>query len=456
MKNVRLFIVSMLLPLTAFAQQSINSHTFSFSDTLETVQVEDALGPNSELAKHRYLIRGSYDFVNDALIAIDPTRTIDRFSVVRRLHSVGLGGGWMVTKRFLIGIEVPLHYVRLGGDFITNYSLTRDTSKWVLGDINLRAKIRLTSDDSSVNAAIMPYAIFPTGNANYFISDDSYGFGGKLIVDAEVLPILHLYGNAGYTYVPHAEFLNIDRTRRVELAAGAYVKVLGDKLGLNGEVINAITLPGYDKDQNPIAIRVGFRARTGIVRWYFGGALEGVQNARSNDVSLYAGVKMPFGTWEEKPEPAAPLPDPEPITVEKKIEILKENLSIRREINFETAKDVILPESFGELDSAADIINQYGQYISTITIEGHTDSRGSDPYNLDLSQRRANSVKKYLVEKGVPSDKLQAIGYGERQPKVKEIDAATLRINRRVEFKVSESIEIKKEIRETSGEPKKK
>ncbi len=450
MKTLRLFLGTLLLTASAFAQGSINSHTFSFSDTLETVQVEDALGPQSELAKHRLILRGSYDFVNESLIGIDSTRTVQRFTVVKKLHSAGIGAGYMFTKRFLVGFEVPVHYVRITPTYISNYSLNLDTTKWTLGDINVHAKLRLTGDDAPVNAAIMPYASFPTGDADYLVSDDSYAFGGKLLVDGGLFnDWLHLYGNAGYTYAKHAEFLNIDRTKRVELAAGAYAKVIGDKLGVNAEVINGITLPGYDKDQNPIAIRLGFRARTGIVRWYFGGALEGAQTARSNDVSLYAGVKMPFGSWEEKPAPApAPEPEPEP-TIEKKIEILKENLSVHREINFETDKDVILPSSYPELDSAAEIINKYGEFISTIEIEGHTDSRASDQHNMLLSQRRAESVKRYMMGKGVPESKLKAIGYGERRLKVKETSPETLLINRRVEFKVNETIETKKEVEVT-------
>lgn len=457
MKTLRLFLGLSLIASASFAQSNtINSHTFSFSDTLETVQVEDALGPKSELAKHRFLLRGSYDFVNQSLIGIDPTRTTQTFTVVRKMHSAGVGAGWMITKRFLVGFELPIHYVRLDQTYLTLYNLAGvDTTKWTLGDLTLRAKWRLTNDSSKINFALAPYVYFPTGNDTYFVTDDSYGMGGKFLIDFSPLPILTFYGNAGYTYAKNAEYLNIDRTKRVELAAGAYVKVIGDKLGGNAELINSITFPGFEDDQNPIAIRLGFRAKTGVVRWFFGGALEGLREARSNDISLYAGMKMPLGTWDKKETPP-PVVEQETITVEKKIEILKENLSIRREINFETAKDIILPASYPELDSAAEIINKYGQYIGSITIEGHTDSRGSVSYNQDLSERRANSVRTYLIGKGVPAEKLKAVGYGESRPKVKEISPETLLINRRVEFKVDETIEIQKPVEETTTSTKKK
>lgn len=448
MKTLSLFL-GLILASSLAQAQTINSHTFSFSDTLETVQVEDALGPNSELAKHRFLLRGSYDFVNESLIGIDSTRSNQQFTVVKKLHTAGLGAGWMITKRFLVGFEVPIHYVRLDQTYLTTYSLNLDRKEWVLGDINLRAKLRLTNDTSKINVAIAPHMFFPTGNDTYFVSDNSYGVGGRFLLDVTPAPFLTLYGNVGYTYAKNAEFLNIDRTRRVEAAAGAYVRVIGDKLGGNAEVIHSLTLPGYDEDQNPIAIRLGFRAKTGIVRWYFGGALEGIRKARSNDVSLYGGIKMPLGSWT-KPEPK-PAPEPEVITVEKKIQILKENLSVRREVNFETNKAVILTSSYPELDSAAAIINQYGEYISTITIEGHTDSRGSDAHNQSLSERRANSVREYMIGKGVPAEKLKAVGYGESRLKINpETGPESWLINRRVEFIVNETIEIKKEVEETT------
>lgn len=446
-----------------FAQGTINSHTFSFSDTLETVQVEDALGPKSELAQHRYLLRASYDFVNESLIGIDPTRTVQEFTVIKKLHTIGVGAGWMITKRILVGFEVPVHYVRFDEQYLTLYGLSNDSNAWKLGDINAHVKWRLTSDDSPVNLAVMPYVSLPTGSDTYFVSDDSYGYGGKILLDAEVLPFLNLYGNAGYTVAKHAEYLNIDRTKRIELAAGAYGKIIGDKVGVNAEVVNSITWPGFEDDQNPVAIRLGGRIRTGVIRWFFGGAFEGLRQARSNDLSLYAGIKMPFGSLDKKQgEPREPKeipvlpPTPEEIPVAKKIEILTQNLSVQREVNFDTDKDTILPESYPELDSAADIIIQYVQYIEKIEIEGHTDSRASEAHNLSLSQRRAESVKKYLVGKGVPAEKLVPIGYGESRLKVKEIDEASLRINRRVEFKVKQTIEIPKRADAVQSETQKK
>ncbi len=74
---------------------------------------------------------------------------------------------------------------------------------------------------------------------------------------------------------------------------------------------------------------------------------------------------------------------------------------------------------------------------SPITVEGHTDSIGSDQYNQKLSERRANAVRQYLIEKGIASSRIKVVGYGEQKPiadnKTKEGRAT----NRRAEFEVT-------------------
>jgi OOP family OmpA-OmpF porin len=69
-----------------------------------------------------------------------------------------------------------------------------------------------------------------------------------------------------------------------------------------------------------------------------------------------------------------------------------------------------------------------------INVEGHTDSTGSDSYNLDLSQRRAQSVVDYLTSKGVSGSRLNAKGFGESKPVASNDSSASRAQNRRVEI----------------------
>jgi peptidoglycan-associated lipoprotein len=70
----------------------------------------------------------------------------------------------------------------------------------------------------------------------------------------------------------------------------------------------------------------------------------------------------------------------------------------------------------------------------TVTIEGHCDERGSAEYNLALGEKRANAVKRYLVDLGVPSSKLNVVSYGEDRPSVQGHDESAWRYNRRADF----------------------
>jgi OOP family OmpA-OmpF porin len=77
-----------------------------------------------------------------------------------------------------------------------------------------------------------------------------------------------------------------------------------------------------------------------------------------------------------------------------------------------------------------------GQPTMKVEIAGHTDNYGSEEYNRDLSQRRADAVKDYLISKGISSDSLRATGYGEAQPVASNDNDFDREQNRRVEFRI--------------------
>lgn len=88
--------------------------------------------------------------------------------------------------------------------------------------------------------------------------------------------------------------------------------------------------------------------------------------------------------------------------------------------------------SQSRLSSVADCIKKEGRKI---TLEGHADERGTEEYNLQLSNKRAASVKKYLTDLGVKPGQLDTVGYGENRPASNGHDEAAWAENRRVEFR---------------------
>ena len=91
--------------------------------------------------------------------------------------------------------------------------------------------------------------------------------------------------------------------------------------------------------------------------------------------------------------------------------------------------------SNASLDDLSDILKR--NEVVNLTIEGHTDNVGDDAYNMKLSQQRTESVKEYLISKGISAARLTAIGYGETKPVADNAKAAGKAKNRRVELKTS-------------------
>ena len=119
------------------------------------------------------------------------------------------------------------------------------------------------------------------------------------------------------------------------------------------------------------------------------------------------------------------------------VELKEEKIEIYEKIYFELDKAVIRPISFSILDQVVRVIVR-NPHIKKIRIEGHTDSQGTDAYNLDLSNRRAAAVMKYLTTAGVDASRLESVGYGESRPIETNDTKEGRATNRRVEFTILE------------------
>lgn len=104
-------------------------------------------------------------------------------------------------------------------------------------------------------------------------------------------------------------------------------------------------------------------------------------------------------------------------------------------ITFATDSSDISSGFYPVLDDVALVLNEFNK--SYVQVEGHTDSTGSDDYNQQLSQRRANSVANYLVSREVLPGRLIVRGYGESEPIADNSTSHGRRENRRVEIEIS-------------------
>ena len=100
--------------------------------------------------------------------------------------------------------------------------------------------------------------------------------------------------------------------------------------------------------------------------------------------------------------------------------------TFKSEVFFDLDSSTLKPGAYSELSRVADVLKKYPE--TRISVEGHTDSRGAETYNQQLSERRANAVKATLSQMGVDERRIQAVGYGESQP-ISTTDAMNRRVN---------------------------
>ena len=109
-------------------------------------------------------------------------------------------------------------------------------------------------------------------------------------------------------------------------------------------------------------------------------------------------------------------------------------LRMPSDVTFGTNQDAINPAFYAVLDDVAGVLAQYDR--STIDVVGHADSDGADAYNLDLSQRRASNVARYLIDRNILPARMYVEGRGESQPIASNTTAAGKAQNRRVEIMI--------------------
>ena len=141
----------------------------------------------------------------------------------------------------------------------------------------------------------------------------------------------------------------------------------------------------------------------------------------------------------EVPPPPAPAPvvvpppepTPKPVINEKGRQTLN--------VEFDFDKSIIKKGYYQDIDNLAGVMKQYPDL--NVVIEGHTDSVGTAAYNKKLSQRRAEAIKKYMVESGIDANRLKAQGFGEDKPIASNKTKEGRQQNRRVEAAVDYLIE---------------
>jgi len=164
---------------------------------------------------------------------------------------------------------------------------------------------------------------------------------------------------------------------------------------------------------------------------YWWWPLEPQSNA--NDEELWGNRGVVYAQYAEKVEPPAtpapPAPAPTPTPPMKRI------TPVFNHVLFDFDKSVLKPEGKAETDKVIAGLKEHAK--DTLLIEGHTCNIGTPEYNMGLGQRRADSVKKYMVEQGIPEARLSTKSLGLTQPAVPNDSPEHRKLNRRAVFNIA-------------------
>ena len=187
-------------------------------------------------------------------------------------------------------------------------------------------------------------------------------------------------------------------------------------------------------------------------------SLDGMYNIDAGDSEYMAGLGLGvnFGGGTKKAEPApvvaevcndedsdgvcdnldkCPGTEANATVDENGCVVVAEAVRVELDVKFDFDKSVVKQDSYGDIKNLADFMKQYPK--TSTTVEGHTDSVGSDAYNQKLSERRANAVRAVLVNQyGVEAQRVNAVGNGEASPVADNATDAGRAVNRRVEAAV--------------------
>ncbi len=355
--------------------------------------------------------------------------------------------------------------------------------------------LRRRAEDTGLGAALTFGLTLPTGNLEAFAGEGAITYTPGILVDYRFTRGILLSGSVGLWNRPDRIFGGVSVGDMAPFGIATEVPILrGSGLTAVGMVHGAIGLDKLpDEPRNiPAELLIGLRwySSTGLTFTFGGGGGCGCSLQAPSLRFFTSIIWVPAKTaeWEaieRFKDPPAPPPPPPPDTdgdsvtddkdvcpkefglpdrggcpirdadgdgVEDSLDKCPEvaagpggkggcplariqgnKILILEPVNFATDQDVILSESYPILEEVSQVLKAHPE-LQRVLIEGHTDSRAGERYNLDLSRRRAASVRTYLEESGVESERLCSQGFGQSRPVAGNDTEEGMARNRRVEF----------------------
>ncbi|MBI2066748.1 MAG: OmpA family protein [Deltaproteobacteria bacterium] len=451
-----------IFPLIFFSSRAVLGRDPSFS--AQVFRPSPYTGRYFQLLESGTLPKSSFsfglmaDYAHEPVILERPAGTKFQNLVAKEL-SANLTGAVGITDWMDVGllIQTAPYLVFQAADTVIEQTRLR------MGDIRLNARLRLLDPKSSpLGLSFVPMVTIPTGNGNSFVGNNQFTGGGLLVLEKRGF-------NDHFSVAMNAGYEIRERAVLTTTAAGAPQTVINDlflygvganlslhpRLDLIGEIRGFTVASNFFEVPRPVDYGVGARFYT-APNWAItlgGGSslISGIGNPvfRAMGGLAYVPTRDGVPRRERKskdadgdgiknkkdrcPTEAGP-PENGGCPLEAKIVMTPEEYRIlTRPIHFAFEKATLKADALPILQVLAEAIKTKPE-IKKLSIQGHTDEIGRTVFNQWLSEERALTVKKYLVQQGVSEGRLESIGFGETKPVDPKHSAKAWRLNRRVEF----------------------
>jgi outer membrane protein OmpA-like peptidoglycan-associated protein len=418
------------------------------------------------------------NYAHNPLVAADANGDLSRSFVGERLGFDAVVSASLL-RRLALGASLPL-YVLQSGD--------ANPSGAGIGDLRLVPKLELLSDlESGVGLALLAEVRVPTHSGDFSGGQRSLELVPKIALEHRFLSGVRVGFNLGVAVRSTSRFLNVDSDDEL-----AYAAALGYRLGgLSGKTEIGIELDGgiglheHDREELPLEALgylshdlssewqilggpgIGVIAGYGVptLRGFFGVRFtptshdqdgDGVSDAEDEcprDPEDRDGIEDADGCPEEDPDfdhdgvadVFDKCPDAKetingvddedgcPDSGDRRVTYEDGHFIVLDTIRFRTGSAEIDRESHPLLDQIA-LTLKANPEIEHMRVEGHTDDTGPRAFNMQLSEERAHSVRRYLIQRGVNPQRLRVRSYGPDRPKDEGNDEKARARNRRVEF----------------------
>lgn len=231
-------------------------------------------------------------------------------------------------------------------------------------------------------------------------------------------------------FLPFTQTYKVPRINRdTTLHVDIYLTPLAKQLVLSGEILDKKTSQKVAASKVEISYKPDRSVRYSLT------AGDGAYSQNIDGLGWYLFTASAEGYLNATDSVEVASEDVTPVIKNVFLTQIEVGLTVRlKNIYFDFDKTTLKSESFVELDRVVDFLNRNSSV--SIEIAGHTDNKGSDTYNQNLSQGRSQSVVDYLISKGIDPSRLEARGYGESKPVETNETEEGRAINRRVEFTV--------------------